>query len=88
MRLKSGFELVNVAGDYMLIPIGEEVDDFNGTIILNEVSAFLLGKLKTDIEKDDLVQILIDEYDVDRATAQSDVDKMVGELIKMGVVYE
>lgn len=88
MKIKSGFELVNIAGDYMLIPIGEEVDDFNGTLVLNEVAAFLLDKLKSDIEREDLVQLLINEYDVDRITAQSDVDKMLNELIKMGVVYE
>ena len=88
MKIKSGFELVNIAGDYMLIPIGEEVDDFNGTLVLNEVAAFLLDKLKSDIEREDLVQLLINEYDVDRITAQSVVDKMLNELIKMGVVYE
>ena len=88
MKIKSGFELVNIAGDYMLIPIGEEVDDFNGALVLNEVAAFLLDKLKSDIEREDLVQLLINEYDVERITAQSDVDKVLNELIKMGVVYE
>lgn len=88
MRIKSGFELVSIAGDYMLIPIGDEVDDFNGTLILNEVSAFLLDKLKSDMDRNDLVQLLINEFDVDKTTAQSDVDKMLSELIEMGVVYE
>lgn len=88
MKIKNGFELVNLVGNYMLVPVGEEVDDFNGTVVLNEVSAFILDKLKTDIEKEDLVELLINEYEVDRSVAQSDIEETLDKLIKMGIVNE
>lgn len=88
MKIVPGFELVNIAGDYMLIPVGENVDAFSGTLVLNGVSAFIIDKLRDDINKEDLVQLVLNEYDVDRETAQTDVEEMIGELINMGVIYE
>ena len=88
MKIVPDFELVNIAGDYMLIPVGENVDNFSGTLVLNGVSAFIIDKLRDDINKEDLVQLVLNEYDVDRETAQTDVEEMIGELINMGVIYE
>ena len=41
MKLESGFEIVNIADDYMLVPVGDQMEQFNGTVVLNDVSAFL-----------------------------------------------
>ena len=88
MRIKQGFEVVNIAGDYLLIPVGDQIDVFNGTVILNEVSAFLINKLETDIDKDDLVILLVDEYGIDRKTAQEDIDEALEKMKKIGIIYE
>ncbi len=55
MKIKPEFELINIADDYMLIPVGNQVEQFNGTVILNKVSAFLLELMKKDISKEELI---------------------------------
>jgi len=86
MKLKPDFQIVQMADDYMLVPAGDQIDSFNGTVILNEVSAFLLDQLKEDLEKDDLVERLVKEYDVDSATARADVDDAVEKMRQIGIL--
>ena len=86
MKLKPDFQIVQMANDYMLVPIGDQIDSFNGTVILNEVSAFILNQLKEDLEKEDLVERLVKEFDVESATAREDVDAAVEKMKQIGIL--
>ena len=86
MKLKPDFQIVQMANDYMLVPTGDQIDSFNGTVILNEVSAFILNQLKEDLEKEDLVERLVREFDVESATAREDVDVAVEKLKQIGIL--
>ena len=86
MKLKPDFQIVQMANDYMLVPTGDEIDTFNGTVILNEVSAFILDQLKEDLEKEDLVERLVKEFDVESATAREDVDAAVEKMKQIGIL--
>ena len=86
MKLKPDFQIVQMANDYMLVPIGDQIDSFNGTVILNEVSAFILNQLKEDLEKEDLVERLVMEFDVESATAREDVDVAVEKMKQIGIL--
>lgn len=86
MKLKPDFQIVQMANDYMLVPTGDQIDSFNGTVILNEVSAFMLNQLKEDLEKEDLVERLVKEFDVESATAREDVDVAVEKLKQIGIL--
>ena len=86
MKIKPDFQIVQMANDYMLVPTGDQIDSFNGTVILNEVSAFLLDQMKEDLEKEDLVERLLMEFDVDPATAREDVDAAVEKMKQIGIL--
>ena len=86
MKLKPDFQIVQMANDYMLVPTGDQIDSFNGTVILNEVSAFMLNQLKEDLEKEDLVERLVREFNVESATAREDVDVAVEKLKQIGIL--
>ena len=86
MKLKPDFQIIEMANDYMLVPTGDQIDSFNGTVILNEVSAFLLDQMKEDLEKEDLVERLLMEFDVDPATAREDVDAAVEKMKQIGIL--
>ena len=86
MKLKPDFQIVQMANDYKLVPTGDQIDSFNGTVILNEVSAFMLNQLKEDLEKEDLVERLVREFDVESATAREDVDVAVEKLKQIGIL--
>ena len=86
MKLKPDFQIVQMANDYMLVPTGDQIDSFNGTVILNEVSAFILNQLKEDLEKEELVERLVMEFDVESATAREDVDVAVEKMKQIGIL--
>lgn len=45
MKIKSGFVLEQVGGDYLAVAVGELADTFNGMVRLNETGAFLWNLL-------------------------------------------
>ena len=88
MKLKNGFEIVKIVDDYMLVPVGDQMEQFNGTVVLNEVSAFLLEKMKDDITEEELLKYVIDEYDVDKERARKDIADTIKQMIEIGIVHE
>lgn len=80
MKVKEDYLLRNVAGSHIVVPVGEGCLDFSGVITLNEVGAFLWEKLQNDVTEEGLVEALLNEYDVDRATAQADVKEYIEKL--------
>lgn len=79
MKLKDGFLLRTVAGQTVVLPVGDELD-LNMMITLNETGAFLWERLQEETSEDALVQALLGEYDVDEATARNAVVAFVKKL--------
>ena len=48
MKLKSNFEVVHIADEHIIVPIGEQREQFKGVVVLNEAAAFLLEKMSED----------------------------------------
>ena len=82
MKIKEGFILRNVAGSFVVVPIGQATLDFNGMMNLNETGAFLFEKMIEGITREDLIKALTDEYDVDEETATKDVDAFIEKVEK------
>lgn len=80
MKLKSGFVLRDVAGECIVVPTDASLN-LNNVITLNETAKTLWLALETGVDdKKELVKALLDEYDVDEATATLAVDKFVARL--------
>lgn len=84
MKVNENFLLRQVADTWVVMPIGQEMLDFNGMLTLNETGAFLWQQLQTGADLEALVAALTAEYDVDRATAQADVQEFLAALEKAG----
>lgn len=80
MKLKEGFIVRNMLGDYMVMPTGNNIAKFDGSVVINEVAAFILEKMKTSVSKEDLLEYILKEFDVDRETASADLDKLIEKL--------
>jgi len=80
MKIKKGFMLREVAGNYVVVAVGEASKSFNGVINLNETGAFLWKKLADGIEENELVKQLLNEYEVSEEIAQNDVKVFVNKL--------
>ncbi len=77
MRIKEGYMLREAAGETVVVPFGEVSLNFQGIISLNETGALLWKQLEQGCEKKDLVQALLDEYEVDAETAEKDVNEFL-----------
>ena len=42
MKIKDGFMIREVAGSYVVVPVGKRADEFNGMVHWNETGSFLL----------------------------------------------
>ena len=88
MKAKTGFVLRNVVDEYILMPTGDNIVQFNGTVLLNEVSAFIWEKLQNPISREDLLKAVLDEFEVDKATASADLDALLETLRGYGVIED
>ena len=86
MRIKEGYMLREAAGETVVVPFGEEALNFQGIISLNETRALLWKELEQGCEKKDLVQALLDEYEVDAETAEKDVNEFLKRADDAGLI--
>lgn len=81
MKLKDGFILREVAGEYVVLPAGEDLN-LNMMITLNETGCFLWKKLTDGAQEEDLVAAILAEYDTDSETAAKSVAAFIEKLKK------
>lgn len=86
MKIKAGLVLYEVAGSYVVVPAGEETLDFNGMVTLNETGAFLWKRLEQGCDQAQLVEALLEKYEVSREQAQQSVERFVAEIQDNGFV--
>ena len=78
MKAKPGFNLRVVCGENIIVAEGEENIDFSNIISMNESSAYLWNSIQgKDFEVKDLVDLLIELYEVDEETATRDARLLV-----------
>lgn len=80
MKIKDGYLLREVAGSFIVVPIGEGAIDFSGVISLNEVGAFLWNCLEKECSKEDLLNQIMSEYEVDKEVVSQDIDEFIEKL--------
>lgn len=86
MKIKDGFVLRNVVDEFIVMPTGSNIAKFEGAVVLNEVSAFIYKQLENPMSRYDLLAAILNEYDVDEATAAADLDELLEKLYDMGVL--
>jgi len=77
MKIKKGFMLRSVGGRHVVVAIGKASEEFNGLIKLNETGAFLWKQLEKGTTYDDMLSALLNEYEVDEATARQGIDAFI-----------
>ncbi len=87
MKTKKGFTLRNVCGENIIVGEGIENIDFSRIISMNESAAYLWNKIQgTDFTVDTLVSLLLEEYEVDEATARGDAETLVQKWQEAGII--
>lgn len=88
MKIHEGFLLREVAGNHIVMPVGEAAQRLNGMIKLNETSAFLFRILESGADEEALVAALLAEYDVEEVVARRDVATFLDTLRTARVLDE
>lgn len=87
MKIKEGFELREVCGEYIVVAHGEKNIDFSKVINFNESAAEMwkavIGK---DFTIDDLTSALLNIYDVEESTAKTDAIRVMNEWKEIGLI--
>ena len=86
MKINKNFVLRQVAGAWMVLPLGSATLDFNGMLTFNESGALLWRALEQGADRDTLADVLTAEYDVDRATALEDAEVFLNTLASAGCI--
>lgn len=90
MKTVEGFRIRKLVGEWIVVPEGIGLANFNKMIVLNESAAYLWESVceKDSFTKDELVRLLLDRYDVDEDTARKDVESIAGKWLEEGIVTE
>lgn len=86
MKIKQGYILREVAGNYIVVAVGEAVKNFNGIINLNDTGAFLWKILQEGATEEQLKESLLNEYEVDDEIAERDIKAFINKLTEKGLL--
>lgn len=87
-RIKSGYVLRQIAGEYAIIPIGEENLINNAIMTPNDSAAFLWNAFQQPRTIEDVVALGMEEYDVAQEQLQKDVERFVKESLYFKILEE
>ena len=80
------FVLRKVAGENILVPVGNTALTSNGLVTLNESGAFLWKHMEKNRTREELVQEVLQEYEVSEEQARLDIGQFLTYLAKAGVL--
>ena len=86
MEIKKQVILRSVAGEHMLIPVGETVLEYNGIFMITESGKFLWENIVNGADEKELADLLAQEYGIDTNTAAADVNEFLEMLKTFGII--
>jgi len=86
VKLKYAFEYMDLDDEIVAVPIGNEVDSFQGVIKLNESAALIMKLLQNECTEDSLLEALTKEYDGSREVLASAIKRCISKLQSNGLL--
>lgn len=81
MRLVEGFCIREILDETVAIPTQNAAHYLSGLVAMNETGKFLFEMLQKPQTRESLISALLEEYEVDKETAQTDVDSFLKILV-------
>lgn len=86
MKIKENYVMREVAGQAIVIAIGEESERFKGMINLNRTGRDVWLYMEKGLDSDDIAKKISEKYEVDLNVAKHDIESMIDRLYKAGVL--
>ena len=84
MHRNSEFILRQVAGKFVVVPLGQAAEAFRGMITLNNTGKFLWDLLETEQTEESLADALVATYGITKEHALGAVEKFLEPLYPTG----
>lgn len=68
--------------EYVLVPIANNIADMNNVYTLNETGAFIWEQIDGERTIDKIIDLVIQEYDIDKDSANKDVYDFIANMQK------
>ena len=88
MKIKKGFVLRDVAGRSVVVATGTAAKKLRGMIILNDTGKDIWQGLQMGKMKEEIIDHLVEDYEVSREKATEDVEKLIGQMQESGFLEE
>ena len=86
MKIKENYVMREVAGQAIVIAIGEESERFKGMINLNRTGRDVWLYMEKGLDSDEIAKKISEKYEVDLNVAKHDIESMIDRLYKVGVL--
>lgn len=84
MKIKNGFVLREVAGQYMVIATGEASKDFHGMIKLNDTGKEIWQGLQEGLSVAEIAKRIQEKYEIEYEKAVEDTENFVEKIREAG----
>lgn len=86
MKINGEFILREIAGDAILIPVGNTALQFNGIIALGPVGAVIWNGLAADKNRSQILNDILEQFETDPITASKDLDEFLEQLVAENLI--
>ncbi len=86
MKLKDNSMLKKIGNENIILPLSDHNIAVDVILKTNEVGAFIYNCLKEEITKEELLNKILAEYNVDETTALNDLNLFLDLLTKKGLL--
>jgi hypothetical protein len=74
--------------EYVLVPIANNIADMNSMYTLNETGAFIWERINGEKSVEDIINEMMNEYEVDYKTASNDVFSFIDDMSSYLIISE
>lgn len=72
--------------EYVLVPVANNIADMNSVYTLNETGAFIWEQIDGERTIDKIIDLVIQEYDIDKDSASKDVYDFIANMQKFLII--
>ena len=88
MKIKGEFVMREIAGDILLIPVGQMALKMNAMITLDPVAALIWEAIGQGDDRASILKQILDRFDVTEETASKDLDDFLEQMRRLDLLDE
>ena len=86
MQIKKEMIFRQIAGDNVLVPGADATLDLNGLFVMTDTAAFIWNILPQVENETEILEKMLEEYEIDEETAKNDIAEFLGRLREFGII--